>query len=185
MVAFGGCGSRDRETLENGIVLPERWPPERPLSMEPQTLPYLIAPPSVIPIDRGRQLFVDNFLIADTTLRRTFHRPRYYKGNPVLEPDRPWEQVDEGAASEGLPPSPAAMVFSDGVFWDPDAQLFRMWYMAGYTGRTCCATSTNGIDWVKPDFDVVPGTNIVVNESRDSVVVCATASSAIWPAASR
>jgi hypothetical protein len=46
-----------------------------------------------------------------------------------------------------------------------------MWYMAGYTKATCCATSANGIDWVKPQFDIVPGTNIVLNESRDSATV--------------
>ena len=30
------------------------------------------------------------------------------------------------------PLNPAAMVFSDGVFFDPRDRLFKMWYMAGY-----------------------------------------------------
>src|SRR5262245_15080691 len=61
------------ETLYNGIVLPRPWPPrlaDFPTSVEtdPITPPYLISPPAVIPIDIGRQLFVDDFLIAETTL---------------------------------------------------------------------------------------------------------------------
>src|SRR6185295_12919657 len=57
------------ETLYNGIVLPREWPPhlsDFPTSVEkgPVTPPYLTSPPSIIPIDLGRQLFVDDFLIA-------------------------------------------------------------------------------------------------------------------------
>jgi hypothetical protein len=40
---------------------------------DPTAPPYLTSPPEVIPIDVGRQLFVDDFLIAETTLKRTFH----------------------------------------------------------------------------------------------------------------
>ena len=37
-------------------------------------VPYLKDPPKVIPIDIGRQLFVDDFLIAKMAgLKRTFH----------------------------------------------------------------------------------------------------------------
>ena len=35
--------------------------------------PYLVDPPAVIPIDVGRQLFVDDFLIQSTSLTRRFH----------------------------------------------------------------------------------------------------------------
>ena len=65
-------------SLYNGIVLSEDWPPRRTredlLAFEPMRVPYLENPPEVIPIDLGRQLFVDDFLIENTTLRRTFHR---------------------------------------------------------------------------------------------------------------
>src|SRR5262245_49969213 len=58
------------ETLYNGIVLPSSWPPrlsDFPTSVEknPVIPPYLVSPPNVIPIDVGRQLFVDDFLIAE------------------------------------------------------------------------------------------------------------------------
>src|SRR5690349_20556807 len=72
------------ETLYNGIQLPAVWPPrltQFPTSVErdPVVPPYLVSPPAVIPIDVGRQLFVDDFLIADTTLTRTFHQPVYHE----------------------------------------------------------------------------------------------------------
>jgi hypothetical protein len=75
------------ETLYNGIVLPREWPPrlsDFPTSVEkdPVIPPYLISPPDVIPIDVGRQLFVDDFLIAETTLKRTFHLAKYHPASP-------------------------------------------------------------------------------------------------------
>src|SRR5947209_330294 len=73
------------EVLYNGIRLPSPWPPK--LKELPKQLPtpaYLTAPPSVIPIDLGRQLFVDDFLIDQTTLTRTHHRATYHPKNPVL-----------------------------------------------------------------------------------------------------
>lgn len=151
------------ERLYNGIELPVPWPPdEGPLSRKALPMPpYLVSPPAVIPIDVGRQLFVDDFLVESTTLQRVYHVPEYYPHNPVLSPDRPWEQED----------GPTAMVFSDGVWWDPQDQLFKMWYMGGYVRGTCYATSQDGIHWEKPELDVVPGTNIVHPVRRDSSTV--------------
>src|SRR5262245_59330272 len=81
--------------LYNGIVLPSPWPPrlaDFPTSVEkdPAVPPYLVSPPNVILIDVGRQLFVDDFLIANSTLTRTFHLPKYHPASPVLKPDQPW-----------------------------------------------------------------------------------------------
>src|SRR5690348_4220750 len=89
----------DGEVLYNGIRLPPLWPP-RPADVpeEPVTPAYLASPPAVIPIDVGRQLFVDDFLIARTGLIRTHHRPTYHARNPVLT---------------------GGMVYSDGVWYDP------------------------------------------------------------------
>ena len=53
------------------------------------------------------------------------------------------------------------MVFSDGVFFDPNDRTFKLWYMAGYGRFTCLATSADGIKWEKPVLDVRRGTNIV------------------------
>ncbi len=152
------------EVLYNGIVLPSPWPPQ-PATWphpEPVTPPYLLSPPAVIPIDVGRQLFVDDFLIAETTLQRAFHLAEYYPGNPVLRADQPWESKD--ALSE-------AMAFSDGVWFDPKDNLFKVWYVSGKESCTCHATSTDGIHWNKPALDVEPPSNIVLRRQRDSATV--------------
>ena len=149
--------------LDKGIVPSQPWPPRRRLPRDPESPPYLVSRPSVIPIDMGRQLFVDDFLIGTSTLGRSFHRAEYYDHNPVLRPDRAWET--------STAPNPCAMVFSDGVWYDPHDRLFKMWYMAGYNAGTGYATSSDGIRWEKPTLDVVRGTNLVQQGRRDSSTV--------------
>ena len=146
------------QTLYNGIRLPSAFPPrDVPITLEPPPAPpYLVDPSAVIPIDVGRQLFVDDFLVEDSTLRRVFHRAQYFAGNPVLKADRPWEEGQ-------------AMPFSDGVFWDPRDRIFKMWYLG--PGATLYATSRDGVRWDKPALDVKPGTNIVHVGRRDSATV--------------
>ena len=161
-----------RETLYNGITLPSPWPPVRAqLSDIPQRPHYLAAPPGVINIDVGRQLFVDDFLIDESSLHRTFHQASYHSGNPVLTPERDWEMRDPHAALTGLAPSPSAMTFSDGVFFDPAERVYKMWYMAGYQQDTALAISSDGVKWQRPALDVVRGTNIVSTQKRDSNTV--------------
>jgi hypothetical protein len=152
------------ERLYNGILLTKPWPPRMAdYPDNPVTPPYLTSPPEVISIDVGRQLLVDDFLVAQTTLKRTFHLPDYHPANPVLKPDRAWESAGRG---------PMAMPFSDGVWYDFQDRLFKMWYYAGHGGgATCYAISKDGIHWEKPELDVVPGTNIVYKGSRDSGTV--------------
>ncbi|NBV21100.1 MAG: hypothetical protein EBS05_04155 [Proteobacteria bacterium] len=274
------------ETLYNGIVLPQVWPPKDEFKAgEPMAVPYLSNPPPVIDITAGRQLFVDDFLIDSTSLKRVWHSATLYSNNPVLKPDQEWEKTG----------GPMAMPFSDGVWLDPmnwisppafrpeevmdvfsllerlkpgtnllgnffgeslsaeakaaikdfkgkdmpaieamqkllaaefnrlmagpllheparyngvqlsdramvlmaqqpqgdklkrlnrwlieDAfprELFKMqpvfacYYMAGYGKGTALAVSTNGLNWEKPDFGVVPGSNIVQPDPRDSATV--------------
>jgi len=160
------------EVLPNGIRLPSLWPPRlekltRASQTDPQTPPYLANPPDVILIDDGRQLFVDDFLIAETGLKRTWHTPQPYPGNPILRPDKPWEFEGEYKGHRG----PYAMPFSDGVWYDPQDRLFKMWYMGGLLYCTCYAVSKDGIRWDKPSLDVKPGTNIVHEGNRDSATV--------------
>ena len=149
------------QTLYNGITLPSPWPPVRALTQAYSVPPYLVSPPVVIPIDLGRQLLVDDFLIEQTTLARTPHRPVLLPA-PVLTPGGPDTTL-------------AAMPFSDGVWFDPADRLFKMWYLGGYGNVICFAYSTDGTNWIKPAFAdaVVPGTNMVlqIGGSRDSAVV--------------
>lgn len=157
------------EVLYNGIRLPSEWPPRTmmPDSYDPMPVPYLAMPPQVLPIDIGRQLFVDDFLIERTDLKRHFHQPVKHEGNPVLTPQT------KGEMNQGY--CPVASPFSDGVFYDPKDKLFKMWYMAGWFDGTALATSVDGIKWERPELDVVPGTNLVLNPDpelrRDSASV--------------
>ena len=144
------------ERLYNGIVLPETWPPVT-INMggtDPMPVPYLHARPAVVPIDVGRQLFVDSFLIEETDLERTFHLPKKYEGNPILEPETELELNGEFNA--------AAVPKSGGVWWDPVERIFKMWYEAGWIGTICYATSKDGLKWERPSLDVNPGTNQVL-----------------------
>lgn len=158
--------------LYNGIRLGSPWPPRLKYPDEHPVLPpYLQDPPARIPIDVGRQLFVDDFLIEETTLSRTWHHATYHPANPILRPETAWELRDDISERTGRPLNPSAMVFSDGVFFDPQDQLFKMWYMAGYGAYTCLAVSNDGVAWRRPAFDVVPGSNIVSTAIRDSSTV--------------
>ena len=157
---------RTGEVLYNGIRLPEEWPPcaMDPSSREPMPVPYLVSPPSVIPIDVGRQLFVDAFLIEKTTLKRVFHAAQKHEGNPILVPETETEQEQTGAT---------ACPFDDGVAYDPVTEKFLLWYIASYPGHTAVAFSDDGLHWERPDLDVMPGTNVVLphefpKRSRDS-----------------
>jgi hypothetical protein len=144
------------ERLYNGIVLPAEWPPRTvdPQDTAPMAVPYLDAPPRVIPIDVGRQLFVDDFLIDRSNLTRVFHRPEKYRGNPVLKPETPLEQNGKFDDS--------AVVKGGGLWWDPAARIFKLWYEAGWLATVAYATSRDGLHWERPVLDVKPGTNQVL-----------------------
>lgn len=136
-----------RETLYNGIVLPDEWPPRyEKIARKPMPVPYLKNPPVVISIDIGRQLFVDDFLIETTTMTRTFHQADYYRRNPVLAPETTAEVDAEGNWMAGP--------FSGGAWYDPVDSLFKLWYRGA--GPECYATSTEGMHWGRPNLDVNP-----------------------------
>ena len=173
------------ELLANGLCLPIEWPPNITHSHHPALPPYLQdnvpgnssgdqypSRPAVIGIDVGRQLFVDSFLIdtaASSGVATTYHSPNYREDvNPVLKPDKPWE----GVAYKGhLDPNLGfASPFSGGMFFDPAAGHYKLWYRCG-AGVQCLAYSDDGIEFAKPSFDVVAGTNIVQNDPIDGSTV--------------
>lgn len=154
------------ELLYNGIRLPEIWPPRTVdiTDRSPMRIPYLEHPPEVIVIDVGRQLFIDDFLIEETNLRRRFHSPEKYEGNPVLKAETPLElgQIQPKGYTKMYGENNAGAVpKSGGCWWDPDEQVFKMWYEASWFGPIAMVTSKDGIHWERPDLDVWPGTNVV------------------------
>lgn len=113
LLGLASCGQGSgsgAEVLHNGIELPQQWPPRYDVAQvrEEIPVPYLTQKPSVIPVNVGRQLFVDDFLVAESNMETIFHTPDYYRRNPVLEPSEKWEETIEGA--------PYAAPFSDGVW---------------------------------------------------------------------
>lgn len=149
----------DVSTMYNGIRLSSPWPPNHvDLSdRTPKEVPYLTNPPAIIPIDIGRQLFVDDFLIEQTTLLRTFHHAQKYEGNPILSPATSTEKEERAAAWTNYKGSHIATLFNDGCWWDPRDKVFKLFYMTGWHGGTALAYSRDGLHWERPDLGT--GTN--------------------------
>ncbi|MDR2675545.1 MAG: hypothetical protein LBC18_11990 [Opitutaceae bacterium] len=144
------------ELLHNGIRLPGRWPP--PIDWrtdEPPGVPWLENRPAVVPIDIGRQLFVDDFLIETTDLERHYHHPEKFPGNPVLKPETQIEKEGRGGLAVAAPKS-------GGLWWNPEKQLFELWYEAGWVATVAYADSRDGIHWRRPGLPLRPGTNQVL-----------------------
>ena len=161
--------SMKTKVLSNGVEVSGIWPPDygNETDRKPMRVPYLEKPQKLIPVNVGRQLFVDNFLIESTNLTSVSHTPQYSVHNPVLQPDNEWEYNKNG---------PYAMPFSDGIWYDEKEQKFKMWYLTGagreQSGlRTAYAVSDDGIHWEKPDLGLFGNTNIVENTNRDACTI--------------
>ena len=139
----------------NGIPLPGEWPPRHiGVGDDPLPVPYLSSPPAVVPVDVGRQLFVDDFLIERTTLKRVYHAAKVHEAAPVLSPETELE-LNRGQC-------PVAAPFNDGAWYDPADGTFKLFYQAGWYDGAAMATSDDGINWRRPKLDAVPGTNAVI-----------------------
>ncbi|MBO5669920.1 MAG: glycosyl hydrolase family 32, partial [Clostridia bacterium] len=115
------------EKLYNNIVLQDDFASQ---PNNAQEIPYLQNPPEIIDVTVGRQLFVDEFLIAETDLAPVYHKAEKYEGNPVLKAETPWE----------IAQSPVACPKSGGVFYDEKEHIFKMWYEAGWLHQMAYAT---------------------------------------------
>ena len=113
---------------------------------------HLIAAEPPIAPGTYRQLFVDDHLIASTTLRRTPHAVEKYPGNPVLLPVKPWE-------------GQYALLYGT-VIRDEEEGIWKAWYSTmnhfRYTQSIfpestylCYATSRDGIHWEKPELGLI------------------------------
>ncbi len=158
------------EVLYNGIVIPREWPPKYapnksgkwwPDGKTPMPVPYLEKKPPVINISVGRQLFVDDFLIADgSDFVREFHLPKKYEGNPVLKAETPLEK-----GKFGINKMSGAAPKDGGVWWNPDSQMFEVWYECGWCGTYAYATSRDGLNWERPNLGIFDEPNQVMPDS--------------------
>lgn len=143
------------ERLYNNIILPDQWPPrmEETTLDRPLPVPYLENKPEYIDISVGRQLFVDDFLIADTDLKREYGKPETC-GSPVLYPETELE-LNDGYCTCACP-------FNGGVFFDQKDRKYKMWYHAGWFDGSAYAESRDGIHWQRLSgtgriLDRIPG----------------------------
>ncbi len=119
---------------------------------------------SPIPVGSCRQLFIDDFLIAEGRgVRLVVNRPELTKERCITA-DKPWEGFGVLAYN--------SIVEDEGVL--------KLWYdaIANDGSRWCCyAISRDGTHWEKPDLGIVPfdgarGTNIVFPPERMSHEPC-------------
>lgn len=161
--------SAEPGVLYNGIRLPATWPVSTldPGSREPMEVPYLKSPPKVIPIDVGRQLFIDDFLVEKTDLKRTFHQPEKYSGNPVMSATTKSELEPVGQKTDSRGEEAVCYLGHGGVFYDPSHKGFTMYYTAGWRGGLAKATSKDGIEWEKPNLGLA-GENLVLAPGHEN-----------------
>ncbi|QIF01437.1 sialidase family protein [Roseimicrobium sp. ORNL1] len=169
MLVSKALGTTIGEVTYNGLRNPGEWPPKTqdPKSFEPMTVPWLEDKnkPDVIPITFGRQLFVDDFLIEETNLKRTYHEAEKYEGNPVFKPETPFELAPTGADGNQ---QAVCYLGHGGVFWEPQENLFKMFYTAGWRGGLAVATSPDLINWTRPDLKLAGG-NLLLPPGRKAV----------------
>ena len=71
-----------------------------------------------IRIGSTRQLFIDDYLIESMSdVELQFHRPTRHIDNPVIQPDKTWEQAGGGV-----------YLFGGTVLFDEEEDIFKMWY---------------------------------------------------------
>ena len=101
-------------------------------------------PPVIVGVTK--QLFFDDYVIEKMEgLKRTVHPAEKHAANPVLIPDQRWENTVH---------HPAAVIYND------EKKRYEMWYHSARIPLTILdiayAHSTDGIHWVKPQFDHRP-----------------------------
>ncbi|HEY5314627.1 MAG TPA: hypothetical protein VIK18_18990, partial [Pirellulales bacterium] len=88
------------------------------------------------------QLFIDQVLVRSAErISFSLHPGTKHPANPLLRADKPWEGW--------------RLSIYGSVLYDPDEQLFKMWYLGDETASfpnfaTYYATSRDGIHWEKP-----------------------------------
>jgi hypothetical protein len=106
------------------------------------TPPYLVDIPDIIDASKGRQLFVDDYLIESmSNLNRVYHQAKAVP-NPIITPSQPYEK-------DFTSPLP------DAVIYDPISKEFRLWYVGipavrAFPHTILVAKSYDGIHWYKP-----------------------------------
>jgi len=117
--------------------------------------------PPPIQIDVGRQLFVDDHLVASTSnVVRHWNQPTKMP-DPIVWPGSGAAPARADGSSRCAKGEPVNLTCATdgGLWWDPTRGKFRLWYQADWLGDICYAESEDGDRWEYPEVGVVPGTN--------------------------
>ncbi len=111
---------------------------------------HSILPAPPIKVGKVRQFLMDNYVVDSTwNCFRTVHQPDKHPGNPVLRPEKSWEQQGIGHA---------------GILYDEDKKRFRLWAWchddrpetpADLRNRGIYYESEDGIRWTRPELGIV------------------------------
>ncbi len=160
-------GPHPGKELANGLQLPHEWPPrtEDPKSKAPMSVPWLDKEniPAAIPINTGRQLFVDDYLIEQTTLTRTFYTAKKHDGGPVFKAETPHELEPTGLEGQD---QAVTYLGHGGVFYHPKKERFEMFYTASWRGGLALATSKDLIHWDRPELGVYRD-NLILPQGKE------------------
>jgi len=119
----------------------------------------MVATLGLAPLDisTGRQLFVDDYLIARTNgVVRHWNTPQKFGDGPLIAP----------IAKDGTRIAGCVAATDGGLWWDPTVRKFRLWYETDWCGDLRYAESSDGLRWTFPKLDVVPGTNLLLPDVR-------------------
>ena len=111
---------------------------------------------SVISIGKHRQLFIDDFLIAEIdNITRRLCPVAKSPQNPIVRPDRSWEG--------------RTVVPQGSVIYDVQESVYKMWYTTDIQPKgkaLAYAVSKDGTHWDKPEMEIVlkegARTNLVI-----------------------
>ena len=162
----------------SGVTLASPWPPSArsyhdfviPQGYVPPPYETSGAAPSVICLGRGRQLFVDDFLVdtAASNVERAWHTATIHSMH-ALVPSLPWE-TGGGQRRTARP-------FGAGSLIDPTGSKLLLWYRCGWRGsegRTCVAFSRDGLRFIKPKLGLHGDRHLDGEHRRETNIVIET-----------
>lgn len=120
-------------------------------------LAALAACGETVNIDGGRQLFVDDALIASTNGIVRYWNTPVKATSPVLCPTSETEGCIAGTtvATDG------------GLWWDPTIRRYRLWYGTDWCGHLRYAESRDGLVWEFPNLGRVGDSNRVFSDEEE------------------
>ncbi len=97
---------------------------------------------SSLPVDNRHIILIDDLYISNTSgITREHHQARKYEGNPIIEPDKPWETYN-------------CLLYGSVLH---ENNKFRMYYTTynqydqpAKSNTICYAESSDGLNWIKP-----------------------------------